>query len=164
MLLNLPFEHGHSGFEFKKMQPTIKLQKIDKEKKTTHIFHSLFVSFAPEQASLDIRKASPSPQWNKGSSESGHPMTSLRPTLIHIFIHLLHTSTTHTLTRLCILTVAPTEVRSLHCVEHFPSGDPPLLTTDTFLPRVSAASHSNICQTWKTKRRLVLQKSWEDRK
>lgn len=75
-------------------------EENDKERKRKKKVFSSFLCCASEPAGLASRQAPPSPHWNKGGSESGHPMTSLRPTLIHIFIYLVH------------------------CLEHFPLGIP----------------------------------------
>lgn len=59
------------------------------------LFVFLFVS---EPLGVVPQKARLLPRSNKGTSETVHPMTSLRPTLIHIFIYLfifppIHSST-----------------------------------------------------------------------
>lgn len=116
---------------------------------------SPFLCCASESAGLVHRGSPPSPHWNKGSSESGHPMTSLRPTFIHIFMYLVHTSTTHR-----------------HVPVHFHSSPweslhgtvwSILSTTTTFSFRVSAAELQHLPDV-KTKRHSVVEKSWVDRK
>lgn len=71
---------------------------------TKLMFFFLFVFlFVSEPLGVVPEKARLLPRWNKGTSETVHPMTSLRPTLIHIFIYLFIYPPIHsTQTCLCI--------------------------------------------------------------
>lgn len=123
-----------------------------------------FLCCASEPAGLASRTAPPSPHWNKGSSESGHPMTSLRPTLIHIFIYLVHTSTTHRYTPVHFHSSPCKRVhRTVWSIFHRGSPANHHHHHHLFVSCLSCAALQHLSGV-KTKRQSVVQKSWVDRK
>lgn len=85
---------------------------------------------------------------DKGTSETVHPMTSLRPTLIHIFIYLF--LSTHLFSTDMSVHFHPPLWKHIHDILQ---SIPQLNLDDLFFffltDCMSTESHAHICQTWK---------------